>query len=186
MTPRYCWRSTATRFPSGQERQLSIWPQWRRYRDDEPRDSWSEQLHNHNYSDEEEAAVAVSLENLHKKARGPLERSLTQGEEVHDWVSGSSHQAMALTDRRVIVIKPGFMAGSAFGANASSFPLQDITSLEVRKRWGTSFLVVRTAGSSTADPTLLDKSADGYKLPNVIPIANAGLAQRFANNVRSE
>ena len=127
--------------------------------------------------------MAVSLENLHKKARGPLERSLTQGEEVHDWVSGSSHQAMALTDRRVIVIKPGFMAGSAFGANASSFPLQDITSLEVRKRWGTSFLVVRTAGSSTADPTLLDKSADGYKLPNVIPIANAGLAQRFANNV---
>lgn len=127
--------------------------------------------------------MAVSLETLHRKARSPLEAALNPGEQVLAWIHGISHQAMALTSERVIVVKPGFMAGNAFGANVSSYPLRQITSVELVRKIGTSWLVVRAAGVSDAMPTLQSNRSDGYKLPNVIPLGNVDVAQRFAQSV---
>ncbi len=119
---------------------------------------------------------------MEKKALRPLIENLHHGEEVLDWVTGMSMQTMVLTPTRVIVIKPGLMAGTTFGSNVSSFALSEISSFEFAKHWGMSYLIVRTAGSPVVSPTSSGRNS-GYKLPNVIPISNAGQAQLFMNSV---
>jgi hypothetical protein len=119
---------------------------------------------------------------MHKKARGPLLQNLTPSEKVLAWISGNSHQTMVLTSHRVIVIKPGLMAGAMLGAKISSFPLSEIASFEFAKHLGTSFLMIRTAGSPMVNPTVQGPSS-GYSLPNVVPINDDKQAQIFANSV---
>jgi hypothetical protein len=107
---------------------------------------------------------------------------MSPGEAITLWVSGQSHQLMALTDRRVVVVKPGRMAGHPFGVDVTSFPLNSISSVEVLRRLNISFIVIRAAGSPAAHPKIGGRF-DGYKMPNVIPISSADLAQHFANEV---
>lgn len=125
----------------------------------------------------------VSLEKLHKRARTPVAAALAAGEEVRHWVQGNSHHTMALTDRRVIVVKPGMLAGATFGAKVTSYSLDEISAVEVIKRLGTSWIVIRSAGVAFVDPTIKNGNTDGYKLPNVIPTGSAGAAQDFARAV---
>jgi hypothetical protein len=89
---------------------------------------------------------------------------------------------MVLTDSRVIVIKAGAMAGNIFGVKTSSFPLSEIASVEFEKRMGTSYLMIRTAGSSVAMPRR-QGSTSGYELPNVIPLGNDRRVQLFIRAV---
>jgi len=121
-------------------------------------------------------------EQIHKKAREPLQSALQADERILDYVTGNSKQTMVLTASRVIVIKPGIMGGSAFGAKVTSYPLNTISGIEHHKRLGTSFLIVRAAGLSVAEAKV-GGGNDGYKLPNVIPIGSDSEAARFSTAV---
>jgi hypothetical protein len=125
------------------------------------------------------------LDKLHKKARGPIDQTLTPNEKVRSCITGMSKQAMVLTDQRIVVVKPGMMAGVTFGANVTSFSLPTITAVEFSKRFGTSLLVIRAAGAPVVNPTTSSGPASGYELPNVIPINDDKGAASFAQLVNT-
>lgn len=106
------------------------------------------------------------LDRLPKKARGLAESQLAHEEDVITIFAGRSKQAMVVTDRQLLIVKPGFMAGAALNAKAASFPLASVTAINVHTGPGFAALEVVLAGRpATAKPDL----RTAYQLPNWLP-----------------
>jgi hypothetical protein len=106
------------------------------------------------------------LERLHKKARRLAEGELAPDEEVVTVVVGRSKQAMVVTDRQLVIVKPGIMAGAWLGRKATSFPLAKITAINVHTGRGIAALELVVAGHrAQAKPDL----TTAYQLPNWLP-----------------
>src|ERR1700690_2908334 len=73
----------------------------------------------------------TALDRLHKKTRKVAERNLAGDEHVVTVVKGRSKQAMVVTDRQLLIIKAGSMAGVGFRAKATTFSLEDIAAINV-------------------------------------------------------
>jgi hypothetical protein len=107
-----------------------------------------------------------ALEQLHKKTRLVAETKLGSDEEVITIFSGRSKQALIVTDRQVLIVKPGSMAGAALGAKATSFSFQSISRINVHTGLGFAALeVVATDYPASDKPDL----RAAYQLPNWLP-----------------
>jgi hypothetical protein len=106
------------------------------------------------------------LDQLPKKARGLAASQLADGEDVITIFAGRSKQAMIVTDRQLLIVKPGFMAGAALNAKAAAFPLAKITAVNVHTGPGFAAIELVLAGRpATAKPDL----RAAYQLPNWLP-----------------
>jgi len=81
-------------------------------------------------------------------------------------VPGRSKQAMIVTDRRILILKPGIMAGAWLGPKAASFPLASITTINVHTGRGIAALELVIAG---APPTPKPDLTTAFQLPNWLP-----------------
>jgi hypothetical protein len=112
------------------------------------------------------AAVTSAFDQLHEKTRGLAEGQLAGDEEVVAVVPGRSKQAMIVTDRRILMVKPGILAGAWLGPKATSFPLATITAINVHGGRGITALELVIDGNPThAKPDL----RTAYQLPNWLP-----------------
>ncbi len=110
--------------------------------------------------------MTSSLDRLPKKARSLAESQLADDENVLTVIAGRSKQAMVVTDRQVLIVKPGFMAGAALNAKAASFPLSRITAINVHTGPGFAAIELVLAGRpEAAKPDL----RAAYQLPNWLP-----------------
>jgi hypothetical protein len=110
--------------------------------------------------------VTAALDQLHKKTRELAESQLADDEQVVAVVPGRSKQAMIVTDGRILMVKPGILAGAWVGPKATSFPLATITAINVHGGRGITALELVTAGNPThAKPDL----RTAYQLPNWLP-----------------
>jgi hypothetical protein len=110
--------------------------------------------------------MTSALDLLHKKARGLAERVLADDEEVVTVVPGRAKQAMVVTDRRVLMVKPGLLSGAWLGPKAASFPLATITTINVHTGPGMVVLELVIAGKpAETKPDL----TTAYQLPNWLP-----------------
>ncbi len=79
---------------------------------------------------------------------------------------GRSKQAMVVTDRRILMVKPGILAGAWLGPKAASFPLTEITAINLHTGRGIAALELVVAGSPpSAKPDL----TTAFQLPNWLP-----------------
>jgi hypothetical protein len=114
--------------------------------------------------------VTAALDQLHRKARKLADRQLADDEEVVAVVPGRSKQAMIVTDRRILLVKPGLMAGAWLGPKATSFPLASITAINVHTGRGVAALELVLAGHRTsAKPDL----ATAFQEANWLPCSSA-------------
>jgi hypothetical protein len=90
--------------------------------------------------------MTPTIEELDKKARKLAERTLGDGEQVVAVIRGRSRQAMIVTDRRIIMVKPGLLAGPWLGAKAAAFALTEITTVNVHAGRGMGALELVIAG----------------------------------------
>ena len=110
--------------------------------------------------------MTSALDQLHQKARKLAEGQLGEDEEVITVFPGRSKQAMIVTDRQILIVKPGIMAGAWLGPKAASFPLAAITTINVHTGRGIAALeVVVTGKQPQAKPDL----TTAYQLPNWLP-----------------
>ena len=110
--------------------------------------------------------MTAALEQLHRKARRLAEGALSDDEEVVTVLPGRSRQAMIVTDRRLLIVKPGLMSGAWLGRKAASFPLDAIAAINVHTGRGIAALELVLAGkSSDAKPDL----TSAFQLPNWLP-----------------
>lgn len=95
-----------------------------------------------------------------------MDSELAEDEEVITVFAGQSNQAMIVTDRRLLIVKPGAMAGAALGAKGGSFPLEDVATINVHTGTGVAALEVVVAGSEKPEKANLRKA---YQLTNWMP-----------------
>src|SRR5437899_2701414 len=86
------------------------------------------------------------LSKLPKAALKHLEPQLHEGENVIGFIMGGSNQALVALDHRLIIVKPGMMAGATFGAKVTSFEYRDISAIEVNKKLTTAVIEVMAPG----------------------------------------
>jgi len=110
--------------------------------------------------------MTVALEQLHRKARRLAEGALAGDEEIVTVLPGRSRQAMIVTDRRLLILKPGLLSGAWLGRKAASFPLETITTINVHTGRGIAALELVLAGRpAQAKPDL----TSAFQLPNWLP-----------------
>jgi Short C-terminal domain len=107
------------------------------------------------------------------KTRKHAEAHLGSGENVLIALVGSSGQALLALDDRILLVKPGHMAGATFGAKVTSFPYRDISAVEVNTTWMSGVIEIIVPGYDGRKPTSYwssDKDKDPFKISNCLPI----------------
>ncbi len=110
--------------------------------------------------------MTSALDPLHKKARELAEAQLERDEQIITVIPGRSKQAMIVTDWRILMVKPGILAGAWLGPKAASFPLGSITAINVHSGRGVAALELVIAGDTTQAKADLSSA---YQLPNWLP-----------------
>lgn len=90
--------------------------------------------------------MTPTIDELDNKARKLAESALGDGEGLVAVIRGRSKQAMIVTDRRIIMLKPGLLSGLWLGGKAAAFPLTEITTVHVHTGRGIGALELVTAG----------------------------------------
>lgn len=90
--------------------------------------------------------MTPTIGELDKKARKLAEHALGVDEELVAVIRGRSKQAMIVTGRRIVIVKPGLLAGAWLGAKASAFLLTEITTVNVHAGRGMGGLELVIAG----------------------------------------
>lgn len=120
-----------------------------------------------------EEATGYPMHTIGDKERAQLLQTLTPGEKVLSQCVGVKGQTLVVTDRKVLIIKTGWMAGSALGAKVTAFDYRTITSVEIRTGPVMGALSISSGGVRQVDRTYWDvNSPNGaFKSPDAIPIA---------------
>jgi hypothetical protein len=124
----------------------------------------------------------ATIDQLHKKARKATDRMLGPDEDVITVVLGRSGQALIITDTRILVIKPGMMAGAGRGAKASSYPHDQLASINVYTGPGVAAVELVPMGQQPSRETDLRAS---YQLPNWLPCDKATAASTQIAELRT-
>jgi len=126
--------------------------------------------------------VAGGWEVLSGRVQRAARKHMNEGEPVLFCLRGDlSHSLIAFEDR-VLVVKPGIMAGTAFGALTATFFYTDITGLELNTGLLTAVIEISTPSyQATARRSwvqvgsLNDHDRDPYRVSNCIPLFRPSL-----------
>jgi len=102
-----------------------------------------------------------------------VDAQLRDGEELIAVIKGDFHQAIVALETRLVIVKPGMMAGATFGAKVASFDYRSITAIEVNKRMVTAVIEVIAAGYQGVHDTSWWTSQGGQsaaQTSNCLPI----------------
>ena len=110
--------------------------------------------------------MTASLGHLHRKARRLAEGQLADDEEIVTVFAGRSRQAMIVTDRRLMIVKPGLMSGAWLGRKVASFPLEAIATINLHTGRSIAALELVLAGKPTQAKADLTSA---FQLPNWLP-----------------
>jgi len=123
-------------------------------------------------------AVTGNTEILGGREKKVLEQNKRSNEKVLFCIRGSGGQAIVSLDKRLLVIKGGFMAGATFGCRVTSFYYKDITSIEVNTGLVNGIIEICTPsnqGNKEKDFWSSDRDRDPWKVSNCLPIAKSDL-----------
>jgi hypothetical protein len=131
------------------------------------------------------SSFAGGPEILSKKLRKLVEQNKHEGEKIEFCllsgdIGGWNQAIVALTDR-LLVIKPGFMAGATFGSRVTSFYYRDITGIEVNTGLINGVIEINTPsyqGTGQKDFwNIKNEDRDPYKVTNCLPISKFNLKE---------
>jgi hypothetical protein len=128
-----------------------------------------------------------ALDRLHKKTRRVAERNLAGDEHVVTVLKGRSKQAMVVTDRQILIIKGGSMAGVGFRTKVTSFSFASIAAIHVHTGPGIAALEVVVVDSERArKPNLAGAYQKRNWLPCHPPMGDSPLIAELRAFVRSD
>ena len=117
---------------------------------------------------------------LSRRVRRELERHVSPQEQMLFCLRGSLSHSLVALEERLLVVKPGFHAGTTFGSLVTTFYYQDLTGIQVHTFLLTGWIEVSSPSfqgrerKRNRQPRSSDR--DVYKLPNCIPIVKRHLA----------
>ena len=119
--------------------------------------------------------VVGGIEILSGRVRREVERQLSDDESVLFCLRGSLSHSLVALDERLLIVKPGFHAGTTFGTLTTTFYYQDVTGIQLHTFIVTGWIEVSSPSfqgrerKRNRQPRSSDR--DVYKLPNCIPLA---------------
>jgi hypothetical protein len=119
--------------------------------------------------------VTGGLEILSRRVRREVERQVSAHENVLFCLRGSLGHSLVALDERLLIVKPGFHAGTMFGALTTTFYYQDVTGIQLHTFLFTGWIEVSSPSFQGRErkrnrhPRTSDR--DVYKLPNCVPIS---------------
>ena len=118
--------------------------------------------------------VVGGVEILSRRVRREVERQVAEHENVLFCLRGSLNHSLIALDERLVIVKPGFHAGTMFGTLTTTFYYTDVTGIQVHTFLLTGWIEVSSPSfqgrerKRNRQPRTSDR--DVYKLPNCIPI----------------
>jgi len=118
---------------------------------------------------------------LSNRVRRQIDHYVEGDDEVLFCLRGSMGQSLVALPERVLVIKPGFPAGTTFGSLVTSLHYGDITGVQVHTFLLSGWIEISSASFQGRErkragwPRGHDR--DVYKLPNCIPISRRHLGE---------
>lgn len=109
-----------------------------------------------------------------------LAQLLASDETVYIKMKGAFKEVLVCTNKRVVILKTGFMTGQMFGLKQFQMPLEMITSAEVNATLGMGFIEISAGGVQNTPKSYWgsgNKSAQ--EAPNCVSISGADLVSRF-------
>ena len=126
--------------------------------------------------------LAGGPEVLTKKLRRLAEQHMGEGESIEFCLRTSDPfwaQAIVALDDRLLIIKPGLMAGATFGARVTSFYYRDINGIEVNTGLLSGVIEINTPSYQGTEEkdfwSIRDKNRDPYRVTNCLPISKLDL-----------
>jgi hypothetical protein len=125
--------------------------------------------------------VVGGREILSRRVRREVERQISEDENVLFCLRGSLAHSLVALDERLLIVKPGFHAGTTFGTLTTTFYYQDVTGIQLNTFILTGWLEVSSPSFQGRERKHNRQSRtsdrDVYKLPNCIPIAKRRVGQ---------
>jgi hypothetical protein len=125
--------------------------------------------------------VVGGTEILSGRVRREVERQLSEHENVLFCLRGSLAHSLIALDERLLIVKPGFHAGTTFGTLTTTFYYQDVTGIQLHTFILTGWIEVSSPSfqgrerKRNRQPRSSDR--DVYKLPNCVPISKRRVGQ---------
>lgn len=110
-----------------------------------------------------------------------LGKNLTAGETVVIKLKGAWKEALVCTDRRVLILKSGFMTGQMFGSDFFQLPYPAVASAEVKFHLISGYFEVSAGGMQNTAKSYwsADRNTDPAKAPNCVSLNNRSMANTF-------
>lgn len=110
-----------------------------------------------------------------------LQKNLAAGEGVLVRLKGGFKEALICTDRRVVIVKSGFMTGQMFWSNVFQLTYGSITSAEVKYRIMSGYFEVSAGGvqNTAKGYWSTEKGSDPAKAPNCVSLNSKSQAASF-------
>jgi len=129
-------------------------------------------------SDDEQSGskkdVVGGVEILSGRVRKEVERQMSPHETVLFCLRGNLSHSLVALDERLLIVKPGYHAGSTFGTLSATIYYQDVTAIQVHTFIKSGWIEISSPSfqgrerKKNSHPRSSDR--DVYKLPNCVPI----------------
>ena len=125
--------------------------------------------------------MTALLEDLPAPLQAHVDALVAADETVEVRLKGAFKEALIYTDRRVAIVKTGFMTGAAFGANVFQMPYRNVTSVDVRQHLFSGYLEIASGGVQMTEKSFwsTDPDTDAKRAPNCISLVGRAQAERF-------
>ncbi|MCY6379389.1 PH domain-containing protein [Hoeflea prorocentri] len=110
-----------------------------------------------------------------------VRETIDSGETIIVALKGSFKEALVCTDRRVIIVKTGFMTGNSFGVNVFQLPYKNISSVEVKYGALTGYFELSASGVANTIKSYwtIGGEGDATQAPNSVSLNTRQMAERF-------
>ena len=121
------------------------------------------------------------IEPLPDKLEQSLKEALQPDETIHIKIKGAFKEGLICTNKRVLILKTGFMTGQTFGSNTFQSPYGNISGVEVKYGLASGYFELNTGGMQNRPKNYWssDKKDDPAKAPNCISISGKERAKIF-------
>lgn len=121
------------------------------------------------------------IELLPNRIEAELSKLLVPSEEVLIKLKGAFKEGLVCTDRRVIILKGGFMAGQLLGNNTFQQPYSNIVGVQVQFHLRSGYLEVSGGGMQNTPKSYwsTNTASDPTKAPNCVSLNSKRQAEQF-------
>ena len=116
------------------------------------------------------AASSGLKEALPRRLERILQEILQPDEIVHVKLKGAFKEALVCTDRRVLILKAGWMTGQTFGSNVFQVPYRNVTGVQVKKHLVTGYFELSAGGVQNLPTSYWDTRRGAEKRENCISL----------------